>query len=327
MTEETPMWIASFTKLMTTIAILQCIEKEKLSLDTDVTSILHELSDLKILTGFDESGEPTLKEKGAVITVWSVNYLMLFRASLNNQRHLLTHTSGLSYDLFHPLLQKWRIMKGEKVAGGPTVVERFLYPLVYEPGTSWEYSSALDWAGKLVERVNNNQTLTEYMEANIMIPLGITDVTFHIDLRADMQRRMADLSVRDAKREGILKYTENELVKGGAIDDMGGGGAFTSPANYLKIMQSLLANDGRLLESDTVDQMFEPQLDGDSQKALMEKLEVPAINAVYGALPPLARKNWAFAGMMNCDDIQERRRAGATTWIGLPNMNWVSLPF
>lgn len=97
-------------------------------------------------------------------------------------------------------MQRWRNVKGETIAGGKTIVERFLYPLVYESGTSWEYLSALDWAGELVERVNNNQTLTQYMERNIWTPLGITDVTFHIGLRDDMQRRMADLSIRDTTK-------------------------------------------------------------------------------------------------------------------------------
>jgi len=77
LTQETPMWTASFTKLMTTIAILQCIEKKKLSLDTDVTSILYELGDLKILTGFDESDEPILKQKASIITVKLIDYLPL----------------------------------------------------------------------------------------------------------------------------------------------------------------------------------------------------------------------------------------------------------
>jgi len=73
LTQET----ASFTKLMTTIAILQCIEKKKLSCDTDVTSILYELGDLKILTGFDESDEPILKQKASTITVKLIDYLPL----------------------------------------------------------------------------------------------------------------------------------------------------------------------------------------------------------------------------------------------------------
>ena len=207
-----------------------------------------------------------------------------------------------------------------------TIVERFLYPLVYEPGTSWEYSSALSWAGKLVGRINSNETLTEYMERSTWTPLGIKDVTFHIDVRNDTQKRMADLSIRDTTEDGKMKFTEHELLKGGATDDMGGGGAFASPADFMKIMRSLLANDEKLLKRETVDSMFEPQLNDDSQKALMEKLQVPAVNNIYGALPTAARKNWAFAGLVNCEDIDERRRAGAVGWIGLPNMNWVSWP-
>lgn len=103
---------------------------------------------------------------------------------------------------------------------------------------------------------------------------------------------------------------------------MGGGGAFASPADYMKIMRSLLANDGKLLKRETVDHMFEPQLDDDGRKALMEKLQVPAANRVYGALPPTAQKNWAFAGLMNCEDIKDRRQAGAITCIGMLNVNW-----
>ncbi len=243
----------------------------------------------------------------------------------SKRRHLLTHTSGLSYDLFHPLLQKWRMMKGEKVASGPTIVERFHYPLAYEPGTSWEYSSALDWAGKMVECINDNCTLTGYLASNVLKPLGITDATFHIDKRPDILETMADLSAKDASQGGKMIFAESDLVKEGAIDDMGGGGAFTSPASYMKIMQSLLANDGKLLKPDTVDQMFEPQLNDGSQKASMGKLQIPTVNAVYGALPPLVKKDWAFAGLVNCDDILDRRLAGSGGWIGLPNMNWVGL--
>ncbi|KAL6721044.1 hypothetical protein ACLMJK_000144 [Lecanora helva] len=308
LTAETPMWMASFAKLLTTIAVLQCLEQKKLSLDTNVTLFLHELQDIKILTGFDENGEPILEQKASPITI----------------RHLLTHTSGLSYDFFHPLLQRWRNSRGEKIASGPTIVKRFHYPIVYEPGTSWEYSSATDWAGRIVERVNDDQTLTEYMQAHILTPLGITDLTFQIDKRPDMKQKLAELSIRDATDDGRMKHTENDMIKVDTTDDMGGGGAFTSPASYMKVMQSLLANDEKLLSPETVDQMFEPQLNDAGQRALMEKLQDPAMNAIYGALPAQMRKDWTFAGLMNCEDVKDRRRAGAVTWIGLPNMNWVS---
>lgn len=85
--------------------------------------------------------------------------------------------------------------------------------------------------------------------------------------------------------------TEHELLRGGATDDIGGGGAFAWPTDYMKAMRSLLANDGKLLKRETVDQLFEPHLNDYSQKVLMDKLQVLAINRVYGPLPPEAQKN------------------------------------
>lgn len=76
MTPNTPMWMASFTKLMTTIAVLQCIENNKLSLETDVSSVLWELKDVKLLNGFDESGEPILRDHDKVITVKSAEFFL-----------------------------------------------------------------------------------------------------------------------------------------------------------------------------------------------------------------------------------------------------------
>lgn len=62
---------------MTTIAVLQCVEERKFSLDIDVTSVLHEVKDVKILTGFDEISEPSLKQKAGCITVQLVTCLSL----------------------------------------------------------------------------------------------------------------------------------------------------------------------------------------------------------------------------------------------------------
>ena len=97
---ETPMWIASFTKLMTTIAVLQCVEEGKLSLDTDVTSILHEYKEAKILTGFDKSEEPILKDKGGPITVQLVNYLLLVRTLLTQVKTFAHTHFGIVIRLF-----------------------------------------------------------------------------------------------------------------------------------------------------------------------------------------------------------------------------------
>jgi len=103
MSLDTTFWIASCTKLLTTVAALQCVEKGLLSLDTDVSDILHEWKTSEILTGFDESGEPQLSKATNTITL----------------RQLLTHSSGMGYDFLSPELAKWRRWRGEKP--GPSV--------------------------------------------------------------------------------------------------------------------------------------------------------------------------------------------------------------
>jgi CubicO group peptidase (beta-lactamase class C family) len=61
--------IASCTKLITTIAALQCVEKGLLALDGDISEVLHEWKNPKILVRFDESGEPILEESKGVISL------------------------------------------------------------------------------------------------------------------------------------------------------------------------------------------------------------------------------------------------------------------
>lgn len=61
--------IASSTKLITTIAVLQCVERGILALDGDISEVLHEWENPKILVKFDEGGEPVLDDSKGVITL------------------------------------------------------------------------------------------------------------------------------------------------------------------------------------------------------------------------------------------------------------------
>jgi CubicO group peptidase (beta-lactamase class C family) len=116
---DSPMWIASCTKLLTTIAALQCVERGLLALDADVSPILPELRDPDILTGFDARGQ--------LMYVKAYNKIML--------RQLLTYSSGLVYDMFNPTIQQWRASQGQPIEPGVTIRERYLGALPYEPGT------------------------------------------------------------------------------------------------------------------------------------------------------------------------------------------------
>ena len=105
MTVDSTMWMASCTKLMTTVAVMQCVEKGLIQLADPIAPLLPEFADPDVLYGFDEeTGAPQFKKAKNKITM----------------RQLLTHSSGLSYDAFHPLLLKWRQSRGEKPATGPS---------------------------------------------------------------------------------------------------------------------------------------------------------------------------------------------------------------
>lgn len=70
---DATMWTASCTKLMTTVAAMQCVERGQLNLDEDVSSILPELKGLDILKGFEEGTEtPILVKNEKPITLRSV---------------------------------------------------------------------------------------------------------------------------------------------------------------------------------------------------------------------------------------------------------------
>ena len=66
---DTTMFTASCTKLLTTIAALQCVEHGLITLDDDTSAHLPELASQKILTSFDEAGEPVLVDRKNPITL------------------------------------------------------------------------------------------------------------------------------------------------------------------------------------------------------------------------------------------------------------------
>ncbi|KFY31573.1 hypothetical protein V493_00989, partial [Pseudogymnoascus sp. VKM F-4281 (FW-2241)] len=142
-------FIASMTKLITSIAAMQAVERGLIGLDDDVSNVLHEWKDAQVLDGFDNSGEPMLHKAKNKITL----------------RLLLSHSSGISYDVMDPKLMQWRKSLGQEIMTLCGSIDAgYTVPLVYEPGEGWAYGAGIDWAGRLVERLNGNISLGEYME-------------------------------------------------------------------------------------------------------------------------------------------------------------------
>ena len=188
------------------------------------------------------------------------------------QRLLLTHSSGILYDAVQPHLLKWRKDRGEQAGIGLTVESRFLYPLIFEPGTSWTYGAGHDWAGKMVERVNPGMTLETYFQNHIFQPLGIKDATFFVSQRDDLKARKPDMSVRMEQGGKVAPYG-GPIPYEGVTDAMGGQGLYACAPEYLNVLQNLLTDDERLLKKESTAELFKPPLTSSSQKALMKSLE------------------------------------------------------
>jgi len=131
MTTDTVCWIASMTKAVTSVAALQCVERGLLALDEPARRICPELGDVGVLTGFDAQGQPLTRPPKRDITL----------------RHLLTHSAGFSYEIWNTDMQKV-----QAAWGIPSVTEckdkALSLPLLFDPGSGWEYGINIDWAGR-----------------------------------------------------------------------------------------------------------------------------------------------------------------------------------
>ncbi|KAK9241725.1 beta-lactamase [Lipomyces tetrasporus] len=308
LTLNSTFWLASCTKLMTTIASLQCVERGLFSLDSpdDVARLLPEYSVPEILTGFDELGHAVMRSAAKRITL----------------RHLLTHTSGMSYTNMNPKLIAWRKSRGED--SGPfkgEIAAEYRMPLLFEPGVEWEYSVGLDWAGQMVERATG-KTLEAYMREHIWGPLGMHSTTFHLEQKEDVRRRLVDVAVRDPDTQ-IMSPAAGQYMVDPAKDSAGGLGVYSTATDYIEILASLLRDDGRLLRSETTESMFTPQLSDACKDSLMKKLKVKEVNQIFTANTKIGTEfTFGLGSMLTLEDLETGRKKGTLTWGGLPNLFW-----
>jgi CubicO group peptidase (beta-lactamase class C family) len=241
---------------------------------------------------------------------------------------LLTHSSGVVYDFMSPLHQVYHDMLGKpRVNYSSTILNRFTEPLLFEPGTGWSYGPGIDWAGILVERLTNTR-LECYMREHMWKPLGVEDTTFWPT--PALKERMAGMTIRDPSiphcAGRAIPYPTSLDIFAGVTDEMGGQGLFSSMPSYLKVLHSILRDDGKLLQNPAI--MFEPQLTGPCREALQREFGSRNRSAVYiGDFPENVPYNWGLGGLLTMEDVDEDgwpwRRKNSLAWSGLPNLFWV----
>ena len=296
MTLDTVFALASMTKAITAVGAMTLVESGAITLDEDVGRWVEHFSEPQILVGFNEHGKPTLRRARRPVTL----------------RHLLTHSSGLGHEIWSADLIRHNDVTGTPGLSSQTNAS-LLVPLLFEPGTRWEYSIGLEWAGKVIEAVTG-QTLGSFLKQAVTGPLGMVDTDFGI--LPTHGARVA--GVFERQPDGLISPIEFAILPGEY--QAGGGGLYGTPQDYGVFLQMLL-NEGchngtEVLRKETLRAMAADQLDG----LRVETMRTRAPNLSHDFEPFFGLDTgWNLAGMAMRIKGPNGRPAGSWGWGGLTN--------
>ena len=297
MTVDTVGAIFSMTKAVTAAAAMQLVERGLLFLDAPASDVCPELAEREVLTGFDESGRPELRSAASATTL----------------RQLLTHTSGFGYDIWNADLIRWH-----GVTGVPTMATdgraSLAAPLLFDPGTRWQYGIGLDWVGVMIETATG-ATLGEFVAENLTGPLGMVDTAF-VPTGSMLERRSA-MHIR--LPDGSLMPLDLPAPELGAFES-GGGGLHGTMGDYGRFIRMMLTDgelDGvRVLAAETVAEMSRNQIGGLRVEPLASSQPDMSLDAEFFPGQP---KSWGLSFQINEDPAFTGRPAGTLMWAGLAN--------
>lgn len=249
---DTLVQIYSMTKPVTGVALMQLWEQGKFGLDDKLSDYLPEFAQTPVFHGMDSAGKPILRPPHRPILI----------------RDILRHTAGFGYgpgesypekafaeadplNLDHDLMEF-----GRRLA---TV------PLLFEPGTKWNYSAAVDVQGLLVQKLSG-QTLEAYAKQHIFDRLGMKETSW-----TQPEERFARLAIGYKKgADGKLERKSDDDLRRLNFNParkltMGGAGLVSSLDDYMRFARMLVNNgslDGvRILKPSTVRIMATDHLD------------------------------------------------------------------
>lgn len=294
---DTVVWMASMTKPITSVAMLQLVERGRVGLDDAVGQFLPYVDSVDVLDGFDEAGKPMLRAPVRPVTL----------------RHLLTHTSGFAYRSWNGDMARYCVevnvpdMFEGRLAG-------IMTPLACDPGERWEYGISTDWVGQLIERLTD-QPLDQYIGEQILMPLGMLDTGFV--LHPAVRARFGELFSRGADgRFAAIPFEEPP-----ASEFYGGGGDLYSTApDYTRFLRMLLRGgelDGvRILRAETVRDLARNHI-GHLRPGALKTVD-PSFSLDFELFPETS-KAWGLATLINSERELTGRSAGSLGWAGVFN--------
>lgn len=239
--------IASMSKPVTAVAVMVLVEEGRLQLSDPVGRYIPAFDSVRVLTtSTDVAGHSSNKLVPATRSI--------------TIHDLLTHRSGLSYGFLDTSAVGAAYRRAGVVDGiapamgtiGENVEKLAHQPLLFQPGTKWQYSLAMDVLGRVIE-VASGMPFDRFLRERIFAPLKMDDTDFYVPdekldrlavpytYQGDALRRFSD---PERFRDGIL-VMGGPRWRGSRTYFSGGAGLFSTTGDYARFLQMLL-NRGEL---------------------------------------------------------------------------------
>ena len=242
--------IASMTKPMVGVGIMQLVEDTRIQMSDPVSRWFPSLGKLPVgVMKKDAAGETIMEAVPA-------------RRQITIQ-DLLRHTSGLTYGgrgstPVHKMFPASSGAAANQYSGEEFIERLSKVNLLYQPGAAWDYGFSIDVLGLIIEK-ETGQGLGAYLSERVWKPLGMTDTMFTVP--ADKAKRFARALANDPLTGKPQASTDRtKPIK----FECGGGCSASTAGDYIRFGQMLLnrgkLGDTRILSSRTVDYMTSNQL-------------------------------------------------------------------
>jgi CubicO group peptidase (beta-lactamase class C family) len=274
MTNDTIFRIASMTKPIVSVAAMLLVEEGRITLADPVARYIPAFADTKVSV-------PRKKEDG------TVEYTLEPQVRAMTVQDLMRHTSGLTDGALgaNVVKQSYLDMKvNDRGQTNAEMADRLAkLALLYQPGTTWEYSMSTDVLGRVVE-VASGMPLDKFIEERITKPLKMGDTAFEVG--ADKKARGARPMKEGPKNElpSVPDITEKFVWRSG------GGGMVSTAADYARFLQ-LFANGGQL---DGVRLLSRKSIDLMTADALPPDIKMGEDMWRFEAMEPSARMGQGF---------------------------------
>jgi CubicO group peptidase (beta-lactamase class C family) len=293
--------IYSMTKPITAMAAMILVEEGKLRLDEPISNFIPAFKDVRVMI----APETSLESRPArhPMTV----------------RELLTHTSGLGYQILGsgPLPKEYERLHllGGRVAGPandlqPGSLQDFAdkvatLPLRAEPGTEWNYSIGIDILGRVIE-VAAGVPFDRFVETRVLKPLGMTSTYWTVP-RSEAGRLATLYMWVDDKKVPLDTGMASDWLRRPKAP-YGGSGLVSSARDYDRFLQ-MLAGRG------TIDgvRILKPEM----VRLAMSNLLPPGVRITSKITPSfVTAQGFGAGGELFLDDVPGGVSAGTYGWYG-----------